>query len=58
MDVPLVMTSIYQKEIADARKKCMEAKKIVAKRDLPGKSVIKWVETKNRGLKICEILVR
>ena len=31
------MTIIYQKEIADARKKCMEAKKNFCGRDLAGK---------------------
>jgi len=44
------MTSIYQKEIADARKKCMEAKKKLWQ-GFGWKSRQRWVETKNRGLK-------
>ena len=46
---------VYQKEIADASKKCKGMKKIV-EQGLVIKSASLWVEMKNRGLKIIENL--
>jgi hypothetical protein len=40
----------------DAREKLKKVKKYFGRENLTGKSVKKWVETRNRGLKIAEII--